>query len=263
MKIIAKNVRGLKTDERILELLNELNKLTNWDILVLNETWRVDEFEMFATDEGHLFCNAGCEAGRRGVGFLVHKKWTKWLKSFTPLNERAACLTLQKQRLKIKVVGVYFPHSGYPDDAVQQVYDTLECILHDSRTKKEHVVIAGDFNAEIGTRRETDNQKLIGEWSVGDQNYRGFWLKRWCELNELSIANTLFPKRRENIVTYVSPNKHERQIDFALVTRKTRKVLRNCGSTTELDMNSDHLAVEIVLELTMRKRKHSTNNDVV
>ena len=73
-RIIAKNVRGLKTDERILELIDELKMLTNWDILVLNETWRLDGFEMWATDEGHLFCNAGCEAGRRGVGFLVHKR---------------------------------------------------------------------------------------------------------------------------------------------------------------------------------------------
>ena len=138
---------------------------------------------------------------------------------------------------------------------MQQVYDTLECILHESCTQKEHVVIAGDFNAEIGTRMETDNQKLIGMWSAGDQNYRGFWLKRWCELNELSIANTFFPKRRENIITYIGPNKHERQIDFVLATRKTRKILRNCGSIKEVDMNSDHFAVEIVLELTMKKRK--------
>ena len=254
-RIIAKNVRGLKTDERILELIDELKMLTNWDILVLNETWRLDGFEMFATDEGHLFCNAGCEAGRRGVGFLVHKRWTKWLKGFTPVSERVACLTLQKQKMKIKIVGVYFPHSGYPDDTVQELYDKLECILYESRASREHVVITGDFNAEIGTRRDIDNQRLIGPWSVGDQNYRGFWLKRWCELNELTVANTLFPKRRESIITYIGPNKHERQIDFALVTKKTRRILRNCGSTREVDMNSDHFAVEIILDLTTQKKK--------
>ena len=188
------------------------------------------------------------------MGFLVHKRWTRWLKGFTPINERLACLTLQRQKLKMKIVGVYFPHSGYPDDAVQELYDKLECVLHESRSNREHVVIAGDFNAEVGTRREIDNQKLIGSWSVGEQNYRGFWLKRWCEMNELTIANTIFPKRRENIVTYVAPNKHERQIDFALVTQKTRRILRNCGSSCEIDLNSDHLAVELHLELT-RKRK--------
>ena len=254
-RIITKNVRGLKTDERLLELMDELRMLTTWDILVLNETWRLDGFEMVATNEGHLFCNAGCEAGRRGVGFLVHKRWTKWLKSFTPVNERVACITLQRQKLKLQLIGVYFPHSGYPDSDVQQLYDTLECLLHESRTNRQHVVIAGDFNAEIGTRRETDNQKLIGSWSIGEQNYRGFWLKRWCEPNELTIANTIFPKRKENIITYVAPNKHERQIDFALVTRRTRRILRNCGSIGEVDMNSDHLAIEIILELTQRRKK--------
>ena len=238
-----------------MELMNELKNLTHWDIITLNETWRIDGFEMFATNEGHLFCNAGCDAGRRGVGFLVHKRWVKWLKAFTPINERIACLTIQKHKLKLRLVGVYFPHSGYPDDAVQEIYDKLECILHESRTNKEHVVVAGDFNAEVGMRQEIDNQRLIGEWSIGEQNYRGFWLKRFCELHNLTITNTLFPKRKENIITYVAPNKHERQIDFALVTSKTRRILRNSGSTMDLDMNSDHLAVEVVLQLAPRRVK--------
>ena len=150
--------------------MNELKNLVSWDILTLNETWRTDGCEMFATNEGHLFCNAGCEAGRRGVGFLVHKRWVKWLKAFTPINERIACLTIQKHKLKLKLVGVYFPHSGYPDDSVQEMYDQLECILHESRTNREHMVVAGDFNAEVGTRQEIDNQKIIVSWSVGDQN---------------------------------------------------------------------------------------------
>ena len=62
-------------------------------------------------------------------------------------------------------------------------------------------------------------------------------------------------EKKENIITYVAPNKHERQIDFALVTRKTRRILRNCGSTCKVDMNSDHLAVEVVLELIPKKKK--------
>ena len=72
LRIIAKNTRGLKSDDRIYELINELNQTKTWDIVILNETWRVDECETFATNEGHLFANADCEAGRHGVGFLVH-----------------------------------------------------------------------------------------------------------------------------------------------------------------------------------------------
>ena len=255
LRIISKNARGLKTDERIYELITELKQTETWDIVVLSETWRVDECEMFATNEGHLFANAGCEAGRRGVGFLVHRKWTKFLQSFTPINERVATLTLRKNQFRIKIIGVYFPHSGYSDESVQQVYDTVAHELHEQHTSKDHVVVAGDFNAEIGVRQTIDNQRLIGEWSIGEQNYRGFMLKRFCELNDLAIANTMYPKTKANIVTFVGPNKHERQIDFALVNRRARRNLRNAGSNGDVDLGSDHRAIEVIVELTQQKKR--------
>ena len=254
-RIITKNVRGLKTDERIHELMHELTSMSHWDILILTETWRLDEFEMFTTNDGHLFANAGCKAGRRGVGFLIHRKWVKCMHNFTPINERVACITLQRQKFRIKILGVYFPHCGYSDDCVQQMYNILEGAVRETK-KREHLVIAGDFNAEIGVRQVVDNQKLIGEWSIGEQNYRGFMLKRWCELHDVSITNTLYPKRREDIVTYVGPNKRERQIDYVLVSRHTRKLLRNAGSTGMMDLGSDHRAVEVALEFSRRKVKH-------
>ena len=68
LRIVAKNVRGLKTEERLHELITELKTMEPWDIIILSETWRVEECEMFATNDGHLFANAGCEAGRRGAG---------------------------------------------------------------------------------------------------------------------------------------------------------------------------------------------------
>ena len=250
--ILSKNTRGLN-DDRLEELHEELGQVKNWDVLVLSETWRKPKNELFKLHSGHTFMNCGCDAGRRGVGFVLHKRWAGWLKSFEPINERVACLTLQKYRFKIKIVGVYFPHCGYPDDAVQQIYDILQNILETKR--REHLVIAGDFNAEIGIRQVIDNQKLIGSWSIGEQNYRGFMLKRWCELNDLSIANTLYPKTARNITTYVGPNKLERQIDFVLLSRKTRKMLRNAGSTGAVDLGSDHKTVEVFLEIARQKQR--------
>ena len=126
-------------------------------------------------------------------------------------------------------------------------------------------MIAEDFNAEIGERQVIDNQKLIGAWSTGVQNYRGFMLKRWCEVNDMTIANSLYPKTKQNTITYVGPNKHERQIDYALLSRRTKTILRNSGSTGEVDLGSDHRAIEVVLELTgpKKKRQHSKRTKTV
>ena len=90
-RIISKNVRGLKTDERLQELMTELEHAKNWDIIILSETWRVDEFEMFATNDGHLFANAGCEAGRRGAGFFGTSEMGQMLEKFHT-DQRKSCI---------------------------------------------------------------------------------------------------------------------------------------------------------------------------
>ena len=79
--VFAKNVRGLGNNDRLKELIVETKTIQDrFDILVLSETWRVKKTEYFTTDENHLFVNAGCDSGRRGVEFLstengCHQWW--------------------------------------------------------------------------------------------------------------------------------------------------------------------------------------------
>ena len=70
--ILSKNVRGLN-DDRLEELTDELKQLENWDIVVLSETWRKPKNEFFTMQTGDIYMSCGCDAGRRGVGFVVHK----------------------------------------------------------------------------------------------------------------------------------------------------------------------------------------------
>ena len=56
--------------------------------------------------------------------------------------------------------------------------------------KKEHVVIAGDFNAEIGARREGEDSWVLGEKGYGKRNARGNWLLQWAIKNDFIISNT-------------------------------------------------------------------------
>ena len=254
-RAIAKNVRGMADEDRIRELLHETKTLDeNWDVLILSETWREEEFEMWTTNDGHLFANAGCVKKRRGVGFLVHSKWVPFITQFVAINERVSYVRIVKGRLKLKIVAVYFPHSGYSDEAVQFMYDTLGEVVAEAKNKKEHIIIAGDFNAEIGIRKDTDDKRFIGERTMGEGNYRGFWLKRWCEMQSLTIANSLYPKRDENIATYIGPNGRPRQIDFVMVCSRARRLLRNAGSTSDVNVWSDHRSVEACFELRGRAK---------
>ena len=85
--VLHKNARGLSRDDRITELLTELENM-EWDFVSINETMRTTESEIWATQGGHMFMGAGHELPTRGVGFLVHKKWRSAIQQFKRVNER-------------------------------------------------------------------------------------------------------------------------------------------------------------------------------
>ena len=259
--VFAKNVRGLGNNDRLNELIVETKTIQDrFDILILSETWRVKKTEYFTTDENHLFVNAGCDSGRRGVGFLVNKKWVPSVVEARGVSERVSYIRIHRGRWRMCVIGVYFPHGGYSEDEVQEVYNVISEILDETRKRKEMIMIAGDFNAEIGPIMDQDNSKYIGPCTMGEQNFRGFLLKRWCELHHLTIANSIFPKRQVHLETFRGPNQRPRQIDYILVCSRTKRRLRDVYTTGEIGMGSDHRSVKTILTLDQQtSNKVKTN----
>ena len=68
------NVRSFNKEEKLEALLEEL-KNVHWDITVITETWREFKDEMWKTEAAHTFCGMGGTKGRRGIAFLVHRRW--------------------------------------------------------------------------------------------------------------------------------------------------------------------------------------------
>ena len=87
----------------------------------------------------------------------------------------------------------------------------------EAKGRKESFNVGGDFNAEVGCCKEHDNSKVVGMCGLNDENARGQWLKQWCDTEYLTIANTIYPKSINDRVTYIGPNKRERQIDYILI----------------------------------------------
>ena len=251
--IFAKNVRGMTNDDRLAELEGELQLVNTWNVCILSETWRKQQKDYYSTKNGNTFMYAGCEAGRRGVGFLVNGEWSAYISNFVPINERVAYLRIIKHGIKLTIIGVYFPHTGYSDDKVQEMYDLLVPIIDEARSRKDHIIVGGDFNAEIGRHSEQDDAKYVGQFSMGVANSRGAWLKRFCYFKSLTIANTLYPKHEDNITTYRGPNSRPRQIDFVLIGQKTKRLLKDAGSVDEVNMGSDHRTLKVRMELDTKQ----------
>ena len=261
LNLLCKNVRGLSNDDRLEELLLEA-LFDEWDILLLSETWRETQREHFTTQDGHVFLGSGAGGERRGVAFLVHKKLVPCIKEFVPVNERMAVLRLKIGKTTMRVMVVYFPHSGYADAEVDKIYRTMSAVHSKCRLNSEMFIVGGDFNAEVSTRLDSDNPKTIGAYGYNLENSRGQWLKSWCDTERLSILNTMFPKSDQHRITYIGPNKRPRQLDYFLIDEVHSYKITDAGSVSYPDMGSDHSAVRLVADIgasrNRRKQKRKT-----
>ena len=183
---------------------------------------------------------SGGIANAKGVAIVLHHRWANRVNKFKAIDERIAYVDLDALGERLRLVTAYFPHGGYADEHVQRMYDIIATIKNEAAECKSHVLLAGDFNASTGACTENDNRKTTGPHAVQPENSRGQWLKNWATNHNFVIANTSFRKQEENLVTYVSPSKMERQIDNILIDRYLRSKLKDIYSSNDLDLGSDH-----------------------
>ena len=230
---------GLSNNDRIDELLTEFDGQL-WDIVLLNETMRNINEEYWTTREGHIFCGSGHNDNTRGVGILVHRRWKPFIKAFVTVSERVAYIDISRKRIRIRLVTAYFPHGGYNDKHVQQLYDSLANIKDEAAKTNKHVVIAADCNAQPGTRTDDDNPRTIGPHGLPTRNARGQWLRNWTSTHDLVLTNTFFEKQPHNYYTYIGPNKIPRQNCYIMVTKEFWRTVHDCDSNNNVDLGSDH-----------------------
>ena len=63
------------------------------------------------------------------------------------------------------------------------------------------------------------------------------------------MANTIFRKRWGKRWTHTQQH-HKRQIDYILLEKKDQSLIKDAEACNLLDLNSDHRAVRVILDLT-------------
>ena len=92
---------------------------------------------------------AGKYDNKHGVGILLNKKWKQRIIDTEYINERAISTTILVNRQRIKLMSVYFTHSGHAEHHIEKMYRTIE--KHTENCKRYIPIIGGDFNARTGT----------------------------------------------------------------------------------------------------------------
>ena len=125
MKIKAKNVQSILSDDQELELIETFNDL-DCDVLLITETWRKEKEEIWKTPDGHMFLGSGWQGGHRGVAILLHRRLAKGFKGFYPTSERACAVDVDIQGAKVRLIAAYMPDCSDDDADIEAAYCQLD-----------------------------------------------------------------------------------------------------------------------------------------
>jgi hypothetical protein len=246
IRILLKNVQSIMTDTREEQLFEELT-LIDWDVLLLNETWRSCKEEIWQKS-GHLFLGAGGTAHKSGVAILVHKRWAHGFKGFRRVSERLCALDLNITGRRFRFVVPYMPTSWHDDSLVDDMYYEMSNLYLEAKSLNRTVLLGGDFNAVIGSRSPGDPTDCIGPHGVGTRNARGQGLVDWACSHQLLIWNTKFRKPFGKLWTHHG-TLNKRQIDFCLAQRRKWITISNIEATQDISLGSDHRCLTWTLDI--------------
>ena len=71
--VLQKNARSLNSSERFQELTHEVEGC-RCDAILISETWRANNAEIWETQQGNMFMGSGKFENKHGVGILADKK---------------------------------------------------------------------------------------------------------------------------------------------------------------------------------------------
>lgn len=259
------NVRTLLNNESLEELENEMKK-AKIDIIGISEVRREGE-RMIQTKKGNLFCYIGIDKGQKGVGFIISKEWKEKLISFEGINDRIAVIKMNLgSNNSITIIQVYAPTSIAEKNIVEKFYSQLGEVMNNQKVnKKNRILIMGDFNSQIGQRKE-EEEDIMGPYNYGERNESGWRLIRFCQEYQLEIINTLFKKRKGRMWTWISPNlEYKNQIDYML-TPINSKIIKNFDVVKSFGFHSDHRLIKSTIMIekwryTIGKRDKLEWND--
>ena len=122
-----------------------------WGAVTINETRRSSMEENIEWGSRHMWFGSGGAGCKHGVGVVLHKRWAKHVIRFQAISPRLAALDVQVAPAKsVRIVSGYFPPCGYPDAAVEEIYDMISGLLEQAKHSRIIVIIGADCNAEVG-----------------------------------------------------------------------------------------------------------------
>lgn len=232
------NIRSLNGKE--VELINEFER-AGLEILVIPETKKKGKGTL-GMEGGHLLLWSGVEKTERaqaGIGCILNKDVKEKMNSWEPISERILKVEL-KYRASVKtIIAVYGPSEDEKVEKKDRFWEDLSLAVEAARGE---IIVAGDINGRVGKADQT--YTVIGKHGEEARNNNGKRLLDFCTTYDMIVANTFYQHRDIHKYTRVEANRGERSIiDYILVERQNRSMIRDVAVKRGYEINSDHYLV--------------------
>nr|QIA97904.1 hypothetical protein AP_R.00g000040-v1.0.a3 [Amaranthus palmeri] len=233
-------------EAKSLELANELSKYRIHVACVQETRWKGRKAKSI---KGYKLWYAGLDGKRSGVGILVSNVILEQVVEVRRCNDRMMLVRIVVGEEVVSFVSAYGPQVGLDDQVKREFLDNLGALLS-SIPEDEKIFLGGDFNGHIGRDAGTYNS-VHGGFGLGARNESGEFLLEFALARDLVVANSLFRKKDEHLITYKSGG-HATQVDYFLVRKVDRSSCLDCKVVLGTEMPTQHRL--LVMVFRMRKK---------
>jgi hypothetical protein len=91
---------------------------------------------------------------------------------------------------------VYSPTNESAEEAKEAFLVQLQSVINNI-PKHDVLVIIRDFNAKVGSNNE-GHESSMGKHGIEERNFNGERLLDICEINNLVVTGTIFPRKQRH-----------------------------------------------------------------
>ena len=175
--------------------------------------------------DGFKLWYSGTKRTANGVGILVKRDLVEQVAEVRRKSDRIMSIKLVVGSKILNIVNVYAPQVGLDEETKRLFWEDLDEVVQ-GIPQSEGLLIGGDFNGHIGSRRE-GYEMVHGGFGYGVRNSGGVSILDFAVAYDLSIVNSFFRKREEHLITFKSGSTRT-QFDYFLMRTNSRRWCRDC-----------------------------------
>ena len=99
-------------------------------------------------------------------------------------------------------ISAYAPQVGRPREEKERFWIQLSEVM-EKIADAEKIIISGDLNGHVGDKRG-GFERVLGKYTYGQRNDEGMDILEFCQTFDLRIANSIFAKPFDKLVTFKS-----------------------------------------------------------